>query len=118
MQHHPRHTILHVGQGAVETVTGDFWWPSDLGVCTGPLPSTVCRELLLLQVSTFWAHSGTGHCSRLLAGHIDPGEGGQYVRPRVSPTSWVGNCVLIEQASFDDVGLFLKHMMKNCSLKI
>ena len=119
MQHRPCHTDLRVGQGAVENVTDDFWWHSDLGVCTGPLPSTVCREALLLQVSIFWACSDTGHCSGLLTGQIHPGKREQHVRPRVSPTSWVGNCVLIEQASLDDVGLIslLKHMMKDCSLK-
>lgn len=67
------------------------------------------------RVALFWAHSG---CSELLAGHIQPGENEQQVRFMASPSSCLGSCVLIEQVSFDYVGLiFLQKHMKNFSLK-
>lgn len=84
------------------------------------MPYTVCTKPLLLEVSTFWARSDTRHSRGLLAGHIHPSKGEEHVKARVSPTSWVGNCILIEQASFDDVGLILllEHKMKDCNLRI
>lgn len=84
------------------------------------MPDTVRRKLLLLELSTFWARSDTRHSRGLLAGHIHPSKGEEHVKARVSLTSWVGNCILIEQASFDDVSLILllEHKTKDCNLKI